>query len=346
MLVLSLAALAAPPKKPPVRVEAKPPEVLVQGEGHAVSPRWSPDGRWIAFEETRFGPENTLWMLEIGKQPRSLVLPGAFGTEHRTSAFGDKDWHPQGILVFAANRNNGKERIYFQQTQGGAVAELIPLTAAPGRLLDPAVGQGGELLALVVDDDLATRSNTSAAVTVLEKTPEKEAHPRFDPKGASLVFERHVDAQADIYVTDLTTERALRVGPDDQIRPVFADDTRIVYFSGTRDAWTIEVVEPNAEPRVLAKNVRLPHRDPPAVSPNGQWVAYGTEDPKKASKLMLTKIDGSLTLELDTIWTAVGEPALIAVDGVDRIAFTAMTGGEESFRALAVSEITDPRIEF
>jgi Tol biopolymer transport system component len=346
MFLFSLVALAAPSKKSPPRVESNPPEIVFEGEGHAVSPLWSGDGRWLAVEETASSAENRLWMIELGEKPLQVVLPGAFGSERRTSVFAEKTWHPEGILVFSANRNNGKDRIFFKPTQGGAAAELILLSAATGNLRAPSVGQGGELLALTVDGDLAVRSTATTEVNVLERTPETEASPRFDPRGVNLVFERQVDGQSDIYTTDLKQERALRAGPEDQIRPVYADAEHIVYFSGTRGDWSIEVIEVGGDPRVLAKGVRLPHRAAPSVSPNGQWVAYGVTDPKKTSTLMLSKLDGSQTLELRTVWTDVGEPALVSVDGVDRVAFSAITAEGSTFRALAISEITDERVDF
>ena len=59
--------------------------------------------------------------------------------------------------------------------------------------------------------------------------------------------------------------------------------------------WDVAVSGSAGQSKTLAKDVRLPFRAPPALSPDGKWVAYGLESPDKANSIWLTKVDGSKT---------------------------------------------------
>ena len=71
----------------------------------------------------------------------------------------------------------------------------------------------------------------------------------------------------------------------------------IVFFDGSRgeDHWDV-VSASGGTKVVIAKDVRLPLRARPAVSPDGRWVAYAFSDPTKSDKIMMSKVDGSKTV--------------------------------------------------
>jgi Tol biopolymer transport system component len=95
---------------------------LTSSRGVDYIPRWSPDGREIAFTSERTGNAD-IWVISAdGKESRQI-------TQHPTND-GASAWSPDGRwLVFNSNRL-GRSQLWRAPSQGGE-AEL--LTRGPGR---------------------------------------------------------------------------------------------------------------------------------------------------------------------------------------------------------------------
>ena len=83
---------------------ARPPRPLTKGNGLDQRPRWSPDGRFIAFTARRFDDE---------EHNHLLVIPVTVGGEVRTVATSDEDiteleWSPDGTRIAYITRVRDK----------------------------------------------------------------------------------------------------------------------------------------------------------------------------------------------------------------------------------------------
>ena len=85
----------------------------------------------------------------------------------------------------------------------------------------------------------------------------------------------------------------------------------------------------------------MPLRSRPAVTPNGQWVAYAFDDPTASNKIVISKVDGSKSVDIGTTFTACGEPALTVQNGRTLLAFTALPNSGADWRFLYVMDVTD-----
>jgi hypothetical protein len=125
----------------------------------------------------------------------------------------------------------------------------------------------------------------------------------------------------------------IRGGNGDQTRPMWAGE-QIVYFTNERGEshWDIAVTDKaGAQRTIIAREVRLPMRAGPALTPDGRSVAYTLSDPEQADRLMVTTLDGAATAQIPTGLVACGEPDLVTVAGRTWVAFTALP-----------SAVTDP----
>jgi len=329
-------------------------EVRFQGEGHAENPSWSMDGRFLAFEVNRFAGDIDMYFAElsgdISKEATKVKLPGTgsgFGASGQVVM--NATWHKDGIAVFEGSSSGGQLRLYFASPGGASAAELLANTKVPGARTFPATSPDGNKLAFISDDtgngDVRTWDRSTDQLNQVTSTPASESFPSYASDGERLLFTRKQNESLSIYEYSLSTnsETALASGMGDQTRPVYAVDGQIVFFSAKSESqWDVVVIDSAGENRrTLAEGVRFPTRARPAITPDGQWVAYGYDDPTKNDRIVLTRIDGSRSFEVTTEFVACGEPALSLQNGRTLLAYTALPSEDSDWRFLYVLDITD-----
>jgi len=339
-LVLGSAAVANPVAGP--------------ADGHAFTPTWSPDGKYLAFELNKQTKEVDLFFLPVdGVQDGDagkVRLPGQAGCSFSScdAVAMNTTWHPSnGMAVFEASNSGGDYRLYFAKPSGGEAGEMIGSALSPGNLTFPQVSQNGRWLLFITSNtgrgDIATWSPDTGKVAQLTSTADSEAFPHFDRLAERVVFSRtHEDTQDLFELTVGGGEATLLAGgAGDQTRPVYADGGRVVYFTSERGVgiWDVEAVVDGKE-TTLASNVRLPLRQRPAVTADGKWVAYGFAAPTKNANIGLTRVDGSKTVTLETEYVACGEPSVVQVGGKTLLAFTALPASDAAWRFLVIEDIT------
>ena len=84
---------------------------------HDIRPRFSPDGKWIAFNSNREGNYDIYLMPTIGGRPKRLTFHSA------DDLLGD--WSPDGRwIVFSSNRDHRFSQIYLLEVATGYVRRL------------------------------------------------------------------------------------------------------------------------------------------------------------------------------------------------------------------------------
>lgn len=328
-------------------------EVRGGGDGHAVGPVWSRDGRYVAFEVNRLAGNTDLFVSEvngaIAKDAVKITLPGG------SSAYGGGNqvvdnpvWANSNTAVFEGSNQGGQFRLYAYTPGGGAATEMIPTSAIPGDLTFPYISSDGKQMTFISDATGAGDIRIQViggATTQVTATSAPEVFPTFSPDSAKVAFSRKTNNTEDMFELTVATkaEASVAGGGGDQTRPVYAQG-KVLFFDDSRgdNLWDIAVIDaPGGAKRTLAKGVRLPLRSRPAVSPDGKWVAYTFDDPAKNTKVLLTTLDGSKTVEIPTSFTACGEPALTIQNGRYLLAYTAIPTATSDWRNLYVEDVTD-----
>jgi Tol biopolymer transport system component len=225
---------------------------------------------------------------------------------------------------------------------------MLSTTKAPGNLTFPTASPDGGKLGYVSSQtgngDVRTWDRSTDKFSQLTDTDGTESFPLYSSDGKKLLFTRKANNTEDVFELDVATntERSVVGGNGDQSRPIYAANGQVVYFTSERGSglWDIAVVDAAGAKRTLAKDVRLPERSRPAVTSDGQWVAWVSSDPTLNMKVMLTKLDGSRSVEYATEFNTCGEPAVGIQAGRVMLAFTYLMDSGASWRHLWVDDIT------
>jgi Tol biopolymer transport system component len=326
-------------------------------DGHAYTPVFSADGKWIAFEVNRYdGGSIDMYVAAvaqngIAKDGVKVALPGG-GTQFGASGqvVMNPTWHPQGLAVFEGSNQGGLYRLYIYSPGGASATELLDTTRAPGNLTFPSISPDGNNVAYVSDQtgkgDVKTWNRSTNAFGQVTTSDGTESFPSYAKDGKTMLFTRKQNNTEDVFVYDTAakTEKSLVGGGGDQTRPVYAAGNAVVYFTSERgaEAWDIAVVDSAGQnKKILAKDVRLPLRTRPALSKDGNWVAWVSADPTKDMIVNLTKIDGSATVQITTDFKGCGEPALTEQNGRILLAYTYLPQSGADWRHLFVVDVTD-----
>jgi TolB protein len=111
-------------------------ERLSSGEGEAVNPDWSPDGKLLAFAWTRgFAPGSyNIFFMEPASGRYAQLTRDAGRNEHPS-------WAPDGLhIVFQSNRT-GSTQVFVMLADGSHVRQLTGLKAGEGQNDMPAWGK-------------------------------------------------------------------------------------------------------------------------------------------------------------------------------------------------------------
>lgn len=327
-------------------------EVNITAKGHAFNPVWSPDGQWLAFELNNYQGSIELYVVKVQGgtpmgSPTKMVVPGAsssFSTAASVAAA--PAWHPKNQLIFEGSAAGGNSRLYFWAPGGQTASELLSATQAKDDLTWPAISPDGKMVAFVGSStgqgDVYFWDRNTNAVTQAFTSPFSEMAPRYAPTSTELAYSRKNQGGEDLFVWSAAGNTPRIGGNGDQSRPVWSG-TNVVFYTNERgdDRWDVAVSKGAGDKQILAKDIRLPQRAAPAMSPNGQWVAYGVTTPEKADAVFLTKVDGSATVEINTGFVAAGEPSLVNAGGRTWLAFTALPSNSADWRGLHIIDVTD-----
>jgi Tol biopolymer transport system component len=328
--------------------------VRFNGEGHAMHPVWSVDGRYVAFEVNSLsGGSASLFVSEvqgeIAKDGVRIALPGGGTAMSGTNQVViNPTWMREGYVVFEGSNQGGNYRIYYRAAAGGAASELIPTTAMPGDMTFPMVSPDGKTLVFVSDQtgngDIRTRDTQTSKIGQVTQSSHSEMFPIFGPDNTKIVYTRKDGGGQDVFEVPVAggTETEIAGGGGDQTRPNYVAGGAIAFFDNSRgtDLWDV-VVFSAGQKKTLARDVRLPQRARPAVTPDQQWVSWAWNDPTKSDKIVLARTDGSKTVTIDTNFTACGEPALTKQNGRILLAYTALPQSGADWRSLHVVDVTD-----
>jgi tricorn protease len=219
------------------------PRRLTANVGREGRPRFSPDGRWIAFESNRTGNDDVFVMPSEGGEPRQL-------TWHS----GDDQvqyWTPDGTgIVIASNRG---------AMPWGAPLFRLPLDGGPPEPLGMGMARAG----MISQDGRMVAFNR-----VLPSTWRKGY--RGNSSGDVAVF--NVSARTAVEITD-TSLMSARTNVND-VYPMWGVDG-MIYFASERDGtFNLWRVAPAGGPPQQVTRHTTGGVFFPAISPDGRRIVY------------------------------------------------------------------------
>jgi Tol biopolymer transport system component len=198
-------------------------------------PRWSPDGRHIAFVSWRDGN----WEIYVMSADGSDVVRL---TENPASDLGPR-WSPDGQRIAFYSDRDGNEEIYLMGADGSGQIN-VSNNPAKDRVAD--WSPDGEWIAFCSDrggdEDIYVMKHDGSEVINLTRNPAKDYAPSWSPDGQRIVFEsdRRSEGNADIYVMDADGSGVLRLTDYAQGDSAagWSPDGRYIHFS--REVWGVQ----------------------------------------------------------------------------------------------------------
>ena len=171
-------------------------KVLVPHKGMEESPRFSPDGKRIAWVSTRHGNQEIYRIGLDGKDERRLTS--------EVAPDNSPAWSPDGKHLAFASARGGNFDIHVMDADGGHVRRL---TRHPALDYWPTWSPDGKRLAFTSNRDgnyeIYVIGADGRGLRNLTRHPAQDNYATFAPDGKRLAFISNRDGGHDVYVMDL-----------------------------------------------------------------------------------------------------------------------------------------------
>src|SRR5436190_8445551 len=144
----------------------------------ATQPVWSPDGRWIAFQNYSTDANYAIWVVKSDGSQLHPLTSGPFDDR-------EPSWYPDSTkVIFSSDRSNDKQYKIWSVTLDGVLKQLTTGTGAESY---PVVSPDGTRIAFVNNGDtiFTMPADKSAAPTQFGSGN----YPQFTPNSQGLVYQ-------------------------------------------------------------------------------------------------------------------------------------------------------------
>jgi Tol biopolymer transport system component len=241
---------------------------LTSHEGLAVTPSWSPDGRWLAYALDE-GGEMDIWVTPVGGGPRVRL------TSSELNETGPV-WSPDGQTI-AYSVGSGAGGIYLIPFEGGTPVNLSPFGSHPRWSPD------GGMIAFDWRGSVYLIRATGGGPLLLVGGTSGVPRPAWSADGSRLYFWSRMAGDVQVVVASGGTPESLRlVPPGDEVGGIACSpdgDFLVVSrgpYGGYKSLWMVPLDQVTGRPVGEASPLTQPITDDsdPSISADGAKIAF------------------------------------------------------------------------
>ena len=244
-------------------IEGGQAKLVDGGMAFDAQPKFSPDGKWIAFLSDREGMENVWIMKADGSEPQQV-------SKDPNSAFASPSWSPDGKYIFVSKTNFGigPREIWMYHIDGGTGIQVTKskptptirrqdrpndmgvVASADGRYLYYAERRGDfSYNAMLPQWVIKRKDRRTGDEDVIIQQPESAFRPLLSPDGQFMLYVSRYETETGLRLRNLHT------GEDRWVRyPVTRDDQEALF---TRDLFPGYAFMPGAKEIVYNQNGKI-----------------------------------------------------------------------------------------
>ena len=244
-------------------IEGGQAKLVDGGMAFDAQPKFSPDGKWIAFLSDREGMENVWIMKADGSEPQQV-------SKDPNSEFASPSWSPDGKYIFVSKTNFGigPREIWMYHIDGGTGIQVTKskptptirrqdrpndmgvVASADGRYLYYAERRGDfSYNAMLPQWVIKRKDRRTGDEDVIIQQPESAFRPLLSPDGQCMLYVSRYETETGLRLRNLHT------GEDRWVRyPVTRDDQEALF---TRDLFPGYAFMPGAKEIVYNQNGKI-----------------------------------------------------------------------------------------
>ena len=296
------------------------PKQISSGEGAKFSPRFSPDGKSLAFVVDLDGGENyDLYRYDFNKGTQINLTPDT--PEALTTSFA---WSPDGSQIAICSDRDGRFDTYILTLQNGVTRKVLD-QPRPDWVVH--WSPDGHFLAVISEADgqdyrttLVPIDGSEPFVIALDSEVINAKGSHWSPDSKQMVFSSNISGSYQIGIFDLASRhiRWLTEGAGEKESPQYAaDGKQIVYVlsHGPDDHLAVQALDQN---KVLTYQIEAGVIYKPIFTPDGERILFVFDNPRHPCDLWeLTLANGQFRQLTDSLPVGLSKDAFVMPSQVE-----------------------------
>lgn len=253
---------------------------------------WSPDGKWIVYQSNASGSYDIYRLSTESARPSLLISSPA---DDITPLYS-----PDGSRIAFVSERDGNREVYLADADG---SNPVNISNHRSQDIHPAFSPDGTRIIFSSnrgnadpdDYDIYTMKLDGSDLVQVTGGPEVDTYASWSPDGRHIVTRRVIDGNSEVFLLDADGSNPVNLSnaPTYDGWPVWFPDGKRIAFAGGQPGGEVHIffINPDGSNREQFTDLAGAEDRHPAISPNGQWIAFTRyrSGPAESSDIVLAR---------------------------------------------------------